>query len=121
MTVVKPSSNIVEELLEEGMVDYEIDTVASSVYDPPPAMPLVRDIMHVAPYPFVEREEVPSPLAQLAVFDTASGVLHNTLNEDQAQYLQSVDDRRRQAHRMLTVVTASHYRLEECTRHNAGQ
>uniref|UniRef100_A0AAV1UVY1 Uncharacterized protein n=2 Tax=Peronospora matthiolae TaxID=2874970 RepID=A0AAV1UVY1_9STRA len=115
MTESKPSSNTLEEFLEEGILDYGINTVASSVYDIPPATPPARDTTRVASNPFVEREEVPSPLAQRADVGPALGVLNNTLDGDQAQYLHSVNDHRRQAYkkpqRMLAVVTASHDRV----------
>uniref|UniRef100_A0AAV1TAM4 Uncharacterized protein n=1 Tax=Peronospora matthiolae TaxID=2874970 RepID=A0AAV1TAM4_9STRA len=114
------------------MVDHDINTVASSVYDPLPATPSARDNKRVAPNFSVKqrsathptqahhlqavqgvKEEVPSPLAQLVVDEPASGVLHNTLDEDQAQYLQLVDDRRRQAQCVATAYAHSSYRFTQ--------
>uniref|UniRef100_A0AAV1UH44 Uncharacterized protein n=1 Tax=Peronospora matthiolae TaxID=2874970 RepID=A0AAV1UH44_9STRA len=84
MTELKSSSNTLKEFLKEGAVGYESDIAASSFYGPPPDTPTARDTTRVAPNPFLEREEVPSPLAQRAVVEPTLGVLHNILDEDQA-------------------------------------
>uniref|UniRef100_A0AAV1TG11 Uncharacterized protein n=1 Tax=Peronospora matthiolae TaxID=2874970 RepID=A0AAV1TG11_9STRA len=104
-----------DNFLEEGMVDYERDTVASSIYDHPPATPPARDTARTAPNPFMERDEVPTPSAQRAFVDPASGVLHNTLGQNRAQYLQSVDDLRRQAQIVATANAHSSYRFTRST------
>uniref|UniRef100_A0AAV1TFF9 Uncharacterized protein n=1 Tax=Peronospora matthiolae TaxID=2874970 RepID=A0AAV1TFF9_9STRA len=91
------------------MVDYESDTAVSSIYDHRPATPPVRDNTRIAPNQFVKRDEVPLPIAQHAVVDFASGVLHNTLDEDQEKDLQMVDDCRLQAHIVATANAHSGY------------
>uniref|UniRef100_A0AAV1TE43 Uncharacterized protein n=1 Tax=Peronospora matthiolae TaxID=2874970 RepID=A0AAV1TE43_9STRA len=108
MTESKPTSNTLPELLKEGLMDYESDTVASSVYGNPPTPP-AHDTMRIAPNSFVERDEVPLPLVQRAAVDPALGVLHNALDEEQAQYLQSVDKRKRQAQCVATAYAHGGY------------
>uniref|UniRef100_A0AAV1TMR4 Uncharacterized protein n=1 Tax=Peronospora matthiolae TaxID=2874970 RepID=A0AAV1TMR4_9STRA len=49
MTESKPPSNTLEEFYDEGMVDYESDTAASSIYDNPSVTPPPRDTTRVAP------------------------------------------------------------------------
>uniref|UniRef100_A0AAV1TSI2 Uncharacterized protein n=1 Tax=Peronospora matthiolae TaxID=2874970 RepID=A0AAV1TSI2_9STRA len=95
------------------MVGYESDTAASSIYDHPQATPPARDTVRTAPNLFVEREEVPSPLAQRSAIDPALGLLHNKLDEDQAQYLQSVDGRKRQAQCVATTRAHSGYHFTQ--------
>uniref|UniRef100_A0AAV1URR0 Uncharacterized protein n=1 Tax=Peronospora matthiolae TaxID=2874970 RepID=A0AAV1URR0_9STRA len=87
MTESKPTSNTLEECTEEGMVDYESYIAASSIFDHPPPTPGARDNTRIASNPFVERDEVHSPIVQRTVFDPASGMLHNTFDEGQAQRL----------------------------------
>uniref|UniRef100_A0AAV1T129 Uncharacterized protein n=1 Tax=Peronospora matthiolae TaxID=2874970 RepID=A0AAV1T129_9STRA len=79
MTESKPSYNTLEENPEEVVVDYESETATSSIYYHPPDTPTARDTTHVAPDAFVDREEVPLPLALRAAFDPTLSVLHNTL------------------------------------------
>uniref|UniRef100_A0AAV1T634 Uncharacterized protein n=1 Tax=Peronospora matthiolae TaxID=2874970 RepID=A0AAV1T634_9STRA len=80
MTESKPSYNTLELFLEEGMLDYESDTTASRIYGHPPATPPTRGSARLAPNPFVEHEDLPSPLARRTAVDPALGVLHNKLD-----------------------------------------
>uniref|UniRef100_A0AAV1VC64 Uncharacterized protein n=1 Tax=Peronospora matthiolae TaxID=2874970 RepID=A0AAV1VC64_9STRA len=122
----KPSSNTLEDFLGEDMEDYVSDTAASSICDHPPDTPPARETTRIAPNPFVKRNEVPSPIAQKTAVDPASGMLHNTLDEDEAQHLQSVDDRRRQPQIVATADAHSGYLFTPLTvgeriRQTAGQ
>uniref|UniRef100_A0AAV1U6Z8 Uncharacterized protein n=1 Tax=Peronospora matthiolae TaxID=2874970 RepID=A0AAV1U6Z8_9STRA len=53
-TESKFSSNTLVEFLEEGTMEYESDTAASSIYDHPPATPPARNNTRIAPIPFVK-------------------------------------------------------------------
>uniref|UniRef100_A0AAV1UC57 Uncharacterized protein n=1 Tax=Peronospora matthiolae TaxID=2874970 RepID=A0AAV1UC57_9STRA len=126
MTEPKPSSKTLEGFLEEGKVKYESDTAASIIYKHPPSTPLACDNTLISPNPIVKRDEVPLPIAQRAIVDPTSGVVHNTFDEDQAQHFQSVDDRMRQAQIVASANAHSGYRFtppteDESIRQTAGQ